>query len=45
LNEKEDSLNKLIEISDNEILSILYAARNAEINQAIVLKEVLEKRG
>ncbi len=43
LNEKEGMLNKLREISNNETLSLLYAAKDPELNQAVVLKDVLEK--
>lgn len=43
LKEKEDSLNELRKIAKNETLSLLYAAKNPEINHAIVLKDVLLK--
>jgi uncharacterized protein YeaO (DUF488 family) len=38
---KEDELNELRKIADNETLSLLYAAKDPEINQAIVLRDVL----
>lgn len=43
LKEKEDTLNALRKIAENETLILLYAAKNPEINHAIVLKDVLLK--
>jgi uncharacterized protein YeaO (DUF488 family) len=43
LNEKEDVLEELRKIGNNKTLCLLYAAKDPEINQAIVLKEVLGK--
>lgn len=39
--EKEDELNKLREISKTEGLTLLYGAKDPEINHAIILKKVL----
>ena len=41
LKDKENELGKLREIAKKETLTLLYAAKNSEINQAVVLKEVL----
>ena len=42
---KEDELNELRKIADNETLSLLYGAKDPEINQAIVLRDVLLHEG
>lgn len=41
LKEKEGALNKLRERAKNETVCLLYAAKNSEINQAVVLGDVL----
>ncbi len=41
LKDKENDLDKLREIAEKKTLTLLYAAKNPEINQAVVLKEVL----
>lgn len=41
LKEKESDLKKLREIAEKKTLTLLYAAKDPEINQAVVLKEVL----
>ena len=38
---KEAELNKLRNKAENETLCLLYAAKDPELNQAVVLKEVL----
>lgn len=43
LKEKEGALTELRKIAKNETLSLLYASKNPEINQAFVLKDVLLK--
>jgi uncharacterized protein YeaO (DUF488 family) len=43
LKEKEDVLDELRKIGNNQTVCLLYAARDPEINHAIVLKKVLEK--
>jgi uncharacterized protein YeaO (DUF488 family) len=45
LKEKEDELNELRKIADNGTLSLLYGAKDPEINQAIVLRDVLLHEG
>ena len=42
---KENELNELRNIADNQTLSLMYSAKNTEINQAVVLKGVLLKKG
>lgn len=44
LKEKERTLNKLRQVAKKETVSLLYAAKNPEINHAIVLKNVLLKK-
>lgn len=44
LKDKENELGKLWEIAKKKTLTLLYAAKNPEINQAVVLKEVLSNR-
>jgi uncharacterized protein YeaO (DUF488 family) len=41
LKDKEPDLDKLREIAKKKTLTLLYAAKDHEINQAVVLKEVL----
>lgn len=43
LKEKEGLLNELRQAAKHETVSLLYAAKNPEINHAVVLKEVLLK--
>lgn len=43
LKEKEDLLNELRQAAKHETVSLLYAAKNPEINHAVVLKDVLLK--
>jgi uncharacterized protein YeaO (DUF488 family) len=43
LKEKEGLLNELRQAAKHETVSLLYAAKNPEINHALVLKEVLLK--
>lgn len=43
LNEKEVALDKLRETAKNKTLSLLFAAKDPELNQAVVLKDVLLK--
>ena len=43
LKDKENDLEKLRKIAKKGTLTLLYAAKNPEINQAVVLKEVLSK--
>lgn len=38
---KKNELDELRKIADNETLSLLYAAKDPELNQAIVLRDVL----
>lgn len=42
---KENELNELRNIADTQTLSLMYSAKNTEINQAVVLKGVLLKKG
>ncbi len=42
---KEDELNGLRKVAENETLSLLYAAKATEINHAVVLRDVLLKVG
>ncbi|MDD3722382.1 MAG: DUF488 domain-containing protein [Lutibacter sp.] len=44
LKDKENELSKLQGIAKKKTLTLLYAAKNFEINQAVVLKEVLSNR-
>lgn len=44
LKDKENDLDKLGEIAEKKTLTLLYAAKDTEINQAVVLKEVLSNR-
>lgn len=44
LKDKENDLDKLREIAEKKTLTLLYAAKDTEINQAVVLKEVLSNR-
>jgi uncharacterized protein YeaO (DUF488 family) len=41
LKEKEDVLNELRKIAKNEPVCLLYAAKDPELNQAVVLRDVL----
>ena len=43
LKDKENDLDKLRRIAKKKTLTLLYAAKNPEINQAVVLKDVLLK--
>lgn len=43
LKEKEEQLNELRKIANSEPISLLYAAKSPILNNAIVLKDVLEK--
>lgn len=43
LKEKEAQLNELRKIANSEPISLLYAAKSPILNNAIVLKDVLEK--
>lgn len=43
LKDKGKELDQLREIAKNKTLTLLYAARDPEMNQAVVLKEVLAK--
>lgn len=43
LKQKETALNELRRIAKNETVSLLYAAKSPEINQAVVLRDVLLK--
>jgi uncharacterized protein YeaO (DUF488 family) len=43
LKDKEPDWDKLREIAKKGTLTLLYAAKDPEINQAVVLKEVLSK--
>ena len=43
LKQKEAELNELRKIAKNETISLLYAAKNPVINQAVVLRDVLLK--
>jgi uncharacterized protein YeaO (DUF488 family) len=45
LKEKEEQLNVIRQTAKHESVSLLYAAKNHEINHAIVLKDALEKNG
>lgn len=42
LENHQDELNKLQDIAKKQNLTLLYAAKNPEINHAVVLKKVLE---
>lgn len=42
LENHQDELNKLRDIAKKQNLTLLYAAKNPEINHAVVLKKVLE---
>ena len=42
---KENELNILRKIADNQRLTLLYSAKNSEINQAIVLRDLLLQEG
>jgi len=44
LDDKEDLLDSLIRKSSKKKVTLLYAAKDEQINHALVLKEVLEKR-
>lgn len=44
LKEKENNLEKLREIAKKKTITLLYAAKDTEMNQAIVLKEVLSNK-
>lgn len=44
LKEKEDTLNELRKIGNYKTLYLLYAAKDKDINHAVVLKEVLEEK-
>jgi uncharacterized protein YeaO (DUF488 family) len=44
LKEKEDLLDHLIEKSSEEKVTLLYGAKDEEHNQAIVLKDILNKK-
>jgi|SRR5690554_2649851 len=44
LNSKDGELNKLRAIMKSKKLTLLYGAKNEEINQAVVLKELLTRR-
>lgn len=41
LKDKKELLDKLREKANNKTLCLLYAAKDAELNQAVVLKDVL----
>ncbi|NCA85058.1 MAG: DUF488 domain-containing protein [Clostridia bacterium] len=41
LKDKKETLDKLREKANNKTLCLLYAAKDAELNQAVVLKDVL----
>ncbi len=43
LKEKADTLDELRQLAKNETVSLLYAAKNPQINHALVLKDVLMK--
>lgn len=45
LREKESELNTLRKIAGNQTLSLLYAAKDPDLNQAVVLREVLLQKG
>jgi uncharacterized protein YeaO (DUF488 family) len=44
LSDKENCLNQLIDKSTKKKVTLLYAAKDKEINHAVVLKEVLENK-
>ena len=43
LENHQDELNRLRDIAQKQNLTLLYAAKNPEINHALVLKKVLEQ--
>ena len=43
LKDKKNELNELREIAKNRTVSLLYAAKSPELNQAVVLRDVLLK--
>lgn len=43
LKEKKEELKSLRQTAKNEPVSLLYAAKNPEINHAVVLKDILQK--
>jgi uncharacterized protein YeaO (DUF488 family) len=43
LEDKKELINKLKQISKDETLTLVYSAKDEEHNNAVVLKEVLEK--
>lgn len=43
LKDKESALDQLREIAKKKTLTLLYAAKDPELNQAVVLKNVLSK--
>ncbi len=42
---KKDELDELRQTSQNEPVCLLYAAKDTEINHAVVLKSALKKKG
>lgn len=44
LEDKEDMLNELRQAAKHETVSLLFGAKNPEINHAVVLKDVLLKK-
>lgn len=44
LKDKKEELDKLKKTAKNKTVCLLYAARNHEMNQAVVLKKVLSKQ-
>ena len=43
LSDKKDELNRIKTIAEKQKITLLYAARDPKINQAIILLEVLKK--